>query len=374
LQNNGTTLAGPWLLSSCDRQDLQCEFQPLTGCAISVEDIQTAKPTHHKEFHNFLRDGDLTKSDPFPEKVLYFQEGNKQIKNMNRVLHKIHSIASSLIDELDPNDPRIPVLRKAAEGILEQKPTTGQDFRFSDSAFVQAYLMYVLRPTKEKGEELETSALKDIPPNFDETVALGLPIRGSDKCHRESECLQFPTYMHLMDEIWKENGMSSANGTAHILITSEMPDIMEKAHAFSTNETYLSKISFKPDWITNTNDVRQGTGNLGKGVRRNGNKGGGIILSALSALKIQMRAAYSVGNCCSNFHHIIFNMLRGGCGMQPTNRGQCLQKRKESIFQLNCYPKQAPRYARERRERLSVEFNRTSISVEDAEQLLWELK
>jgi hypothetical protein len=51
-----------------------------------------------------------------------------------------------------------------------------------------------------------------------------------------------------------------------------------------------------------------------------------------------------------------------------------LQKRKESIFQLNCYPKQAPRYARERRERLSVEFNRTSISVEDAEQLLWELK
>ena len=193
--------------------------------------------------------------------------------------------------------------------------------------------------------------------------------------HRESECLQFPTYMHLMDEIWKENGMSSANGTAHILITSEIPDIMEKAHAFSTNETYLSKISFKPDWITNTNDIRQGTGNFrGQGVRRNRNKGGGIILSALSALKIQMRAAYSVGNCCSNFHQLIFNMLRGGCGMQPTNRGQCLQERKESIFQLNCYPKQQPRYSRERRERLSVEFNRTSISVENAEQLLWELK
>jgi hypothetical protein len=67
-------------------------------------------------------------------------------------------------------------------------------------------------------------------------------------------------------------------------------------------------------------------------------------------------------------------MLRGGCGMQPTNRGQCLQKRKEPIFQLNCYPKQSPRYSRKRLERLSVDFNRTSISVEDAEQLLWELK
>ncbi len=37
--------------------------------------------------------------------------------------------------------------------------------------------MYVLRPTKEKGEELEKSALKDISPNFDETGALGMPIR-----------------------------------------------------------------------------------------------------------------------------------------------------------------------------------------------------
>jgi len=375
LQNNGTTLAGPWLLSSCDRQDLQCEFQPLTGCAMSVEDIQTAKPTPHKEFRNFLRDGDLTKSDPFPEKVLHFQVGNTQINDMNRVLHKMHSIASSLIDELNPNDPRIPVLRKATEGILEQKPTTGKEFIYSDSAFVQAYLMYVLRPTKEKGEELDTSALKDIPPNFDETVALGLPIRGSDKCFRESECLQFPTYMHLMDEIWKESVMWSANGTAHILITSEIPDIMEKAHAFSTNETYLSKISFKPDWITNTNDVRQGTGSVfGESVLRNRNKGGGIILSALSALKIQMRAAHSVANCCSNFHQIIINMLRGGCGMQPTNRGQCLHKRKEPIFHLHCWPKSKRKEKSNRLAKLSAQFNRSSISVQDAEQFLWELK
>ena len=96
---------------------------------------------------------------------------------------------------------------------------------------------------------------------------------------------------------------------------------MKKVHAFSTNEPYLSKLSFKPDWITNTNDIRHGTGNFcGQDVRRKRNKGGGIILSALSgALKIQMRAAYSVGNCCPNFHQIIFNMLRGGCGMLLTN-------------------------------------------------------
>jgi len=78
---------------------------------------------------------------------------------------------------MDPNDPRITVLRKVTEGILEQKPTKGKEFIYSDSVFVQAYLMYVLRPTKEKGEELEKSALKDIPPNFDETGALGMPIR-----------------------------------------------------------------------------------------------------------------------------------------------------------------------------------------------------
>jgi hypothetical protein len=41
---------------------------------------------------------------------------------------------------------------------------------------------------------------ESIPHNHDPQEAFGLPIRGSDKCGRESTCLKFDKYMQLATE------------------------------------------------------------------------------------------------------------------------------------------------------------------------------
>ena len=163
----------------------------------------------------------------------------------------------------------------------------------------------------------------DILPDFESSQSFGLPIRGSDKCRHELECLQFPTYMILLRIKWYDEGFAekfgqgSDNVTIDDLITCEMNDIMDQAHAFTNNSKYMSKFPFNHHWITNTNDIRQGTG-LGKLFSEEADV---IIASILSAFKLQMNARSTIGNCCSNFHQISMQLLQGEFGLGNNKRG-----------------------------------------------------
>lgn len=166
--------------------------------------------------------------------------------------------------------------------------------------------------------------------------------------------------------------MDKNNLTANIVVTSEVPNIMELAHDFSTNDLYRNKLPFHVNWITNTNDVHQGNGSTKRPVLTHGATADDILLSILSSFKLQMNTALTVGNCCSNFHQTIFHLLRGGCGLHIDNVGQCLQERNESIYQLCCDVKSGRSCVAQRLDRLRKEYNDENITVQGVEMKLWE--
>ena len=369
IHTNGTVFAQPWDLSSCHRRDLQCSFLPMTGCSLRIDDITKAAEVEFEVFRNFLYSRNPKEPTPYDDVRIIRYKNRAPIPVKGRTLGAINNIASSLIDELDVGDDRIPILRKAASSILQVKDT-GSAFMHSDSDFVHAFIMYALRPIISKGEQLEISFQSDIPQDFESNRTLGMPIRGSDKCNQESECLQASTYFHLVGKIWLEHGLP--NSTANILVTSEEEKMINATYAVAANETLLRKLPFEPRLITNTNDVRQANGNTGRFILPQGAQADDITMSILSTLKLQMNAAHTIGNCCSNFHQLIFHFLRGGCGVEHDNKGLCLQDRNESIYQLCCDKGHQPVCPRERLEQLAIQFNKTSITVEEAEMKIWE--
>jgi hypothetical protein len=183
--------------------------------------------------------------------------------------------------------------------------------------------------------------------------------------------------MRLLKSKWHEDGFAdkygegnSTNVTFDILITSETKDIMEKAYAFSNNSKYMSQFPFIPRWITNTNDIRQGNGNTNRPSLNSEKTVDDIMLSILSSFKLQMNAASTIGNCCSNFHQVIFHLLQGGCGIEYENKGQCLQRRKELMYQLCCSRKKV--CERKRLKRLQWELHNVNITLAGAEIKLWD--
>jgi len=374
---NGVTNSSlPWQLSSCSRRDYQCSFQPLSGCVLTSEEIIRAHNVGHDEFSQFVHG---RRKQPYADSkvVRYADPGKRRISATGRVLGQLHRIANLIIDELDPADGRVPILRKAAQDIilskLDARSRSGMLHETSD--FDISFILFMLRPTLEKGTQLKAFMENDIPPDFKSAQSFGLPIRGSDKCRQESECLQFPTYMRLLKSKWYEEGFAekygqgNGNVTIDVLITSEMKDIMDQAHAFSNNAKYMSKFPFTPRWITNTNDIRQGSGYGNFFVE---NEKDDITTSILSSFKLQMNARSTIGNCCSNFHQIIMQLLQGGCGVENDNKGQCLQSRNESMYQLCCSRRTNPRCVRDRLTGIRNQLKDINITQEEAEMRIWD--
>jgi hypothetical protein len=379
----------PWQLASCPRQDYQCTFRPITGCVPLMEDIYNATNVHHRDIQKFMDSEQIPyvsgRDDPPPEEntriIRYIKPDKNALKVGPRFLARMNEIANAMIDQLahdKQDDDRIPILRKAAESILLDEDTNNfYKFGHEHSGAMIAFMMYFLRPRIDKARMLEEFMQKDLPQGFDSSRTLGLPFRGSDKCNQESQCLSFPTLMRLLRNRWFEEGFHDRFGhlknvTANILVTSELPNIMELAYNFSANDTYLEKLPFYPVWITNTNDVHQGNGSTKRPVLTHGATADDITLSILSSFKLQLNAASSVGNCCSNFHQTLFHLLRGGCGLHIENKGQCLQDRNESIYQLCCDVRHKRFCPGKRLERLRKEYNDKEMSVQDVEAKLWE--
>eukprot|EP00979_Chaetoceros_neogracilis_P014134 scaffold4446_cov272-Chaetoceros_neogracile.AAC.11 len=375
---NGTSFSsGKWLLSSCSRHDYQCSFQPLSGCVPTIEEIIRAPNLQEDAIESHMS-GEI-KGLYEESKVIRFANPSKRVLSTDSLIHvELHRIATLIIDELDPTDARVPILRKAAQEILlETDRSIQHKFLHETSDFAISFMLYIMRPTLAKGNQLKAFMDNDLPPDFDSARSFGFPIRGSDKCNQESECLQFPTYMRLLKSKWYEEGFAekydreSGNVTFIILVTSEMKDIMDKAYAFSNNSEYMSKFPFTPRWITNTNDIRQGNGSPGR-AKLGGNTADDVITSMLSTFKLQMNAGSTIGNCCSNFHQVIMQLLQGGCGLEYNNKGQCLQSRNESLYQLCCQKKSNRVCVRERLGRMRVEFNDMNITQGEAETRVWD--
>lgn len=143
----------------------------------------------------------------------------------------------------------------------------------------------------------------------------------TDKCGTESECLSFVQHMRAADEAWV--GQSPAT---NIVVTTESRQILREQREWAQN----SSLHF----LLNSNDVAQNTGYV---MSMDGNvTADDAMVSALSSLKAQLRTGFTLGNCCSNFHLLLKDLLNVGCGASTENTFQCLQDHKNDRYRICC--------------------------------------
>jgi hypothetical protein len=112
--------------------------------------------------------------------------------------------------------------------------------------------------------------------------------------------------MELAIEKWREQrSRSNFELNGRIILTSEDGDVLEQRLDFQNR---VKNFSLK--FVVNEKDIAQGTG-LPKLYKHRADD---VMISSLVALKLQLMATVSVGNCCSNFYLVLLDFLRNGCG------------------------------------------------------------
>ena len=148
-----------------------------------------------------------------------------------------------------------------------------------------------------------------------------------------------------MDRTWEDQkslfsgphtGQHLRDSRPTIVVTSESPQVHDDQELFLKES--IGKNKSIPFQIVNNNfDLRQGTGDpafmssSGKNISLED-----IMLSSISSLQLQLQARYSVGNCCSNFHLLLFDFLEEGCGPVKEHRHECLQDSQYPEYRLCC--------------------------------------
>jgi hypothetical protein len=248
--------------------------------------------------------------------------------------------------------PLVAFLNKAADSILDEpeNPITFNYYGAGSSIF-HALLMYAMRPNPTSSLLVDGVLHEIIPADFIPQRSIGLPIRASDKCGTESECLSFQQHVQAATELWRAaynvtkdrtESISAADdsllpSTSIVLTTESQQILREYEEAVNSNGTF-SNAPFQ--FVTNHLDVAQDTGYLEElDTSRDvasGFSADHVMLSALSSLKAQLMTKITLGNCCSNFHLILKDLLSAGCGVATTNTFQCLQDHKNPEFRVCC--------------------------------------
>lgn len=146
----------------------------------------------------------------------------------------------------------------------------------------------------------------------------------------------------------------SARPVTSVLVTTESQTVLREQRYFAAMHSNLSNNStrtlrksqentsgdddvFVPyRFITNHRDVVQDTGYL-KDIAGNEHiKADEAMVSALSSLRAQLTAKVTVGNCCSNFHLLLSDLLYVGCGINSKQTFQCLQDNEDPELQVCC--------------------------------------
>jgi hypothetical protein len=345
-----------WLLASCPREDLQCFYMPPTPCVLTQEQLKNATLLQQGESRILFKTGELPE-DLVDQRVvildLILRPKHEPLTFRNNTVKLIQSYVIDPLFQQNPEDPLINLLNKAVDHIMEPEELRDGTYYYygHNTRHNQAMVFYAMRPNLMYAEKLDNIMDQIFPENFDPNLALGLPIRASDKCIKESECLSFKQYMDLMGHTWtkyekelvasrsqlafqtKEHE-SSVN--VSIIVTSEAPKV-HRAQETYQNQGFHKNLSFPFRFINNNFDVHQGTGNPARIMQKSKNISlDEVMLSSISSLKAQLHARYSFGNCCSNFHLLLFDFLRGGCGAAQDQVAECLQDNADPTYRLCC--------------------------------------
>ena len=116
-----------------------------------------------------------------------------------------------------------------------------------------------------------------------------------------------------------------------IVVTTESPEVMKEVRAFTSRTNEAATL------LWNRHDVLQGTGFLeARDYPSTNATADQAMLSAMASLKLQLATRITIGNCCSNFHLLLADLLSEGCGLSPHNTFQCLQDHKDPNVRPCC--------------------------------------
>jgi hypothetical protein len=148
--------------------------------------------------------------------------------------------------------------------------------------------------------------------------------------------------MEAAQDVWSRetpNAPKSSLAT-NVVVTTESKQVMNELAKYATevsshnsyNDSFL-RVRF----VTNHFDVTQDTGYFDStNTKKTQHTANEIMLSSISSLKLQLYTRITVGNCCSNFHLLLKDLLSVGCGSSPIHTFQCLQTHANPTFRVCC--------------------------------------
>jgi hypothetical protein len=138
--------------------------------------------------------------------------------------------------------------------------------------------------------------------------------------------------------IWTKHPNSRLPGRREtsIVVTTESQRVLHELNEFALNDTQRQSVPFSFRFVTNNRDVAQDTGYLEHIADHPTLTADKAMLSALSSLKAQLGTSVTVGNCCSNFHLLLSDLMSEGCGARRDSKFQCLQDHDDPEFRICC--------------------------------------
>lgn len=129
-----------------------------------------------------------------------------------------------------------------------------------------------------------------------------------------------------------------------IVLTTESASVLEEKDAFMANASLVKMIvPFPFEFVVNEFDIQQDSGNPKMNIPEHNldvelkeNSADQVMLSMVSSLQLQLLTKYTIGNCCSNFHRLLFELLDGGCGAAYQISLECLQENEDPDLRLCC--------------------------------------
>ncbi|GKY98325.1 hypothetical protein MPSEU_000790100 [Mayamaea pseudoterrestris] len=351
-------LRRPWALVSCDgdngngtdtsrhrRRDAQCFFMPSTPCVLTHADIQQAYALTNKETQKLVKQG-IPPVGHEQDKVWYMKLGFTPLTATPvKAAERLRKYASLIIQQYllpraNASDEHYhalqTMLHQAADNMLRHdEPRQGYNYGAANVKIHHALVVYAMRPRRDKAARIKQQ-LENLlrSHNVQPETSFGLPIRASDKCVKESECLSFEQHMQATSLVWADfNSNTSRNDSTKplILFTTESTAIVQDQINFTTNH---------PDFpfriVSNTYDVTPNTGFITNAEAGATSSADDILLSAVTSLQLQLQARVTLGNCCSNFHTMLADLLAAGCGAASQNDFHCFQELEDPNLRICC--------------------------------------
>lgn len=125
-------------------------------------------------------------------------------------------------------------------------------------------------------------------------------------------------------------GRSSYDSTAPaVIFTTESSSMVDDKDAFMSSHPDFSLriVSNTHDNIPNTGFISSADASVNPDAS---------LLSAVTSLRFQLLARVTLGNCCSNFHTLLGDLLGAGCGAASTNEFHCFQEMNDPSLRICC--------------------------------------